>query len=133
MTNSFGLVDEADQTRSRLYSSGLGDKDPTTNDRPGSAFALLRIPIKFRLNDLNNPLKEGFYELQPIFVNNKPIKINFRQNGKLLGSISVVDFNIIDYSRKSAIAEINIINNNKMGEISLKVDKYEIFAIINGL
>ena len=130
LVNTFSLIDESDPTRSTIYSSGLDDKETTKNLLPASSFALLRIPVKFKVNEFSKPLREGFYELQPIFNKNIPIKINFRQVGKIIGSATVVDYKVLKSKRKNAIAEFNNLNNSNMAQINLKIDKYEIYAII---
>lgn len=116
---------------SEFYTSGLPDKTVHQTYYRNTAFAVLSIPFNFKFNQFNKQLIAGYYELQPIYENEEPVIINLRQLGKVVGSITVIDYKTIDYIRSRPDAEISFVDNGRKAMITLKNQNLEIYGIID--
>lgn len=116
---------------SEFYTSGLDDKTVRQTYYNNTAFAVLSIPFNFMYNQFNKQLIAGYYELQPIYQNEEPVFINFRQLGKVVGSVSVIDFKEIHYVRSKPTADISFVDNGRKAMITLKNQNLEIYGIID--
>lgn len=115
---------------SQFYTSGIGDKVDHQIYYNNTAFAVLSIPFKFKSNNYNPELDAGFYQLEPVIVDDKPTCINMRQLGEIKAVVSVIDYKLLNYDRKEAVATVTLIENGTKAEINLKYSKFDISAII---
>lgn len=115
---------------SEFYTSGLDDKVVNQTYYNTTGFAVVSIPFVFRSNNYNPPLDAGFYELEPIIVNEIPTMINLRQIGKIKATVTVVDYNMLNYEREKPSAIVKLIDNGTKAEITLMCSKFEIFGIV---
>ena len=115
---------------SEFYTSGVGDKLIHQDYYPNTAFAVISIPFTFRSNRFNEPLNAGYYQLEPVIANDIPTVINIRQIGKVVGQVTVIDYKRTNYDRNKAFADIQMINNGRMAQITLQCYNYEIYGII---
>jgi hypothetical protein len=114
-----------------FYTSGVGEKRQTYEYYLKSGFALLIMPSKFSCNAYDPPLPAGHYLLEPLSSGEVPSEINFRRNGKVVGTATIVDYKELSYQKSSPSANIEIINNGRMAQINLIYDRYELYALVN--
>lgn len=115
---------------SEFYTSGIDDKVVNQTYYNTTGFAVVSIPFVFRSNNYNLPLDAGYYELEPVIVNEIPTMINLRQVGKIKATVTVVDYKMLTYEREKPAANVQLIEDGRKAEISLKYSKFEIFGII---
>lgn len=125
-----GFRDEYDP--SKFYNSGweYGDDAAPHQFYNSTGFAVLSLPFNFKYNNYNDPLPAGYYQLEPIITDNKPVQINLRKVGKVVGTITIIDYKILSYKKSSPSASLEMINNGTMAQISLLYDKYELHGIV---
>lgn len=125
-------TDTYDSSPSEFYNSGLDfcdDCGPRIYTPP-TREAIVSIPFSFKFNGYNEPLNAGFYQLEPVYKNEQPVLINLKQHGKTIGTITVIDFEKLSYCKQFTSAKVELINNEKMAQISLMDKTFVIHSLI---